>query len=180
MNKKLWIAGYFFITLSVLSCIAYMTVKVDPFFHFHKPLTDKYFYSLNNERSQNDGIEKHFEYQGLITGTSMTENFKTSEAESLWGATFIKVPFSGGTMKEINDNLVVALQHNPDLRVIIRSIEMNHFLDDFSVFSLLNFVTSTSIAFGKIDGKTLQCGCVAKSKIAANTTRAHRLFGVFY
>ena len=81
----LWLIGYLLLVFVALGLVASKTIHVDPFFHFHKPYISEYFYPLNNQRSQNNGIVKHFDYTGLITGTSMTENFKTSEAESLWG-----------------------------------------------------------------------------------------------
>ena len=77
------------------------------------------FELLNNERSQNNGISKHFNYDALITGTSMTENFKCSEMDSIFGTNSIKVPFSGGTYKEINDNVRVGLKNNSELRIVV-------------------------------------------------------------
>lgn len=124
-----WIILYFAIVGGLLVIIGSWTYRVDPFFHFHKPKTDSYFYPLNNQRSQNDGIVRNFEYDGLITGTSMAENFKTSEAEKFFGGNFIKVPYSGGSYKEINDNLKVALSHNNNLNKIIRGLDMGKFFD---------------------------------------------------
>ena len=73
MKRKavLWIAGYFILVLAVLVPIAVLTVRVDPFFHYHKPDTGAYFYKLDNQRSQNDGILRNFDYTGMITGTSL-------------------------------------------------------------------------------------------------------------
>ena len=73
---------------------------IDPFFHYHAPLAIME-YPLRNERYQNDGIVKHFQYDAIITGSSMTQNFKTSEFDELFGVTSIKVPFSGGSYKEL-------------------------------------------------------------------------------
>ena len=126
----LWLAGYFFLISAALGLAAFKTVRVDPFFHFHKPYTNEYFYVLDNQRSQNNGIERHFDYTGLITGTSMAENFKTSDAEKLWGASFIKVAFSGGSYKEINDNVEAALRYNPKLKIVIRGLDMGKFIED--------------------------------------------------
>ena len=83
-----WLMGFILLTVVALGLIAANIIHIDPFFHYHKPDTDKYFYSLNNQRSQNDGIVKHFDYTGLITGTSMTENFSNSEAENCESALF--------------------------------------------------------------------------------------------
>ena len=125
-----WLTGYFLLIFVALGLIATKTIDIDPFFHYHKPKTNEYFYILNNQRSQNDGIIKRFDYTGLITGTSMTENFKASEAEALWGGTFIKVPFSGGSNKEINDNIEMALRYNPNLSIVIRGLDFAMFMDE--------------------------------------------------
>jgi hypothetical protein len=129
-EAKLWIIGYLILVLGALTVVGYFVVKIDPFFHYHKPDTDTYHYTLNNQRSQNDGIVKHFDYDALITGTSMTENFKTSEMDEIFGTKSIKVPFSGGRYKEINDNVAVALAHNPNLKTIIRGLDMGMFFTD--------------------------------------------------
>ena len=76
--KKLWVIGYLIIVIAALAAAATTVIATDPFFHFHAPNTDAYFYPLNNQRSQNDGISRNFEYEGLITGTSMTENLMSS------------------------------------------------------------------------------------------------------
>ena len=130
MKVKTWLIGWFVIVFILMFFIALNVYKVDPFFHYHKPQTEQYFYSLDNERSQNDGICKHFDYDAIITGTSMTENFKTSEMNEIFGVNSIKVPFAGGSYKEINDNLEVALKYNKDLKIIIRGLDYYRLLDD--------------------------------------------------
>ena len=105
-----------------------MTIVIDPYFHYHKPLSGLQ-YPINNQRYQNDGIIKHFDYDAIITGSSMTENFKTSEFDELFGVNSIKVPFSGGSFKEINNNLETAVKWNSDLKVIIRCLDHRRLLD---------------------------------------------------
>jgi len=129
-KSRIWIIGYFICTISAILYVGMLVYKIDPFFHYKKPLTDQYFYRLDNQRSQNNGIVKHFDYDALITGTSMTENFKTSEMDALFGTTSIKVSFSGGTYKEVNDNIRVALSSNPHLKTVIRGLDMEYFLHD--------------------------------------------------
>lgn len=129
-QKSQWyLIEFFAIVFFALGIVGKYVVEVDPFFHYHKPDIEKYYYTLDNQRSQNDGISKRFDYNMLITGTSMTENFKTTEANEIWaeeGANAIKVPYSGGSYKEINDNLVKALEHNTKLHTIIRALDMNY------------------------------------------------------
>lgn len=129
-KAKIWLSGYFILVIGMLSIVAYWTVKVDPFFHYHKPDIDKYFYVLDNQRSQNDGILKNFDYNAIIIGTSMTENFKTSEMDKIFDTNSIKVPFAGGRYKEINDNVAVGLSHNSKLKTIVRGLDMDFFIID--------------------------------------------------
>ncbi|MCR5421893.1 MAG: hypothetical protein K6E98_12920 [Lachnospiraceae bacterium] len=130
MNSKLWIVGFLSFTIVPLSIVASWVVKVDPFFHYHMPYTQTYFYELYNQRSQNNGISRNFDYEGLITGTSMVENFKTTDVEKVFGYKFVKVPYSGGTYKEINDNIKLALDHNQELKVVIRGLDMMKFIEE--------------------------------------------------
>ncbi len=129
-NPKIWILIYLIMVTGALVLAAIQVIRVDPFFHYHLPDTDSYYYILNNERNQNDGITKRFNYDALITGTSMTENFKTSEMDEIFGTNSIKVPYSGAMYKEINDNLIVALKHNQNLKTIIRGLDMGYFIVD--------------------------------------------------
>ena len=130
-NKSiLWLVSFFAVVIAALSLIAANVVQVDPYFHYQKPSTDVYFYPLDDQRSQNDGIVRHFDYTGLITGSSMTENFKTSEAKALWGGDFIKVPVADGSFRDISDNVVAALRSNPELTIVIRGLDMDGFLED--------------------------------------------------
>lgn len=130
MRSKTWVIGWGILVLFLFGGIGSLVYKVDPFIHYHAPDTTTYYYELNNERSQNDGICKYFAYDALITGTSMTENFKTSEFDEIFGVTSIKVPYSGGSYKEINDNLKNALSHNSELKIILRGLDMGKFFDE--------------------------------------------------
>ncbi|MEH2957501.1 hypothetical protein [Candidatus Merdisoma sp. JLR.KK006] len=118
LNKKWSIAvlGSVFLLLTVLGTV---TVVVDPYFHYHAPL-DSLEYPIQDERYQNDGIVKHFEYDAIITGSSMVQNFKTTEFGGLFHINAIKIPFSGGSYKEINENLERAVEANPDIQLVIR------------------------------------------------------------
>lgn len=111
-------------TMICLILFALSVIIIDPYFHYHAPI-EGHSYRIGNERYQNNGIVRHFEYDAIITGTSMTENFKTSEMDALFGTNSIKVPYAGGSYKEINDNLLVALKNNPDIRMIVLGVDTN-------------------------------------------------------
>ncbi len=128
MKSKKWLTGYFCIVLVLLGVIGVMIYEIDPYFHYHYPHTEEYYYELSNERYQNDGIMKHFDYDAVITGTSMTEQFKTSELDALFGTQSIKIPYSGATYKEIHDSLKTALRYQPELKMVVWGLDMNKFL----------------------------------------------------
>ena len=129
LSVKKWLAGMLAVALVIIISVACVIIYVDPYFHYHGPQAALY-YELNNERSQNDGIIRHFDYDGMIIGTSMSENFKTSEAEELWGGSFIKVSFAGGTYKEQNDNIARAIKYNPDLKIVIRPLDYAYLMNE--------------------------------------------------
>lgn len=129
-NNRLWLLVWVSTVVVLSGSLCAVTAYFDPYFHYHKPHIDKFFYTLDNQRSQNDGIIKNFDYEMIITGTSMTENFKTSEADALFGCRSIKVPYEGGSFKEINDNLKLALASNPNIKIIIRSLDSYIFVND--------------------------------------------------
>lgn len=166
MKARKWLICWMMLVLLALIFLGKYVYDVDPYFHYHKPNLDKYFYILNNERSQNDGIVKHFEYDAMITGTSMTENFKVSEMNTLWGCNAVKTAFSGGSYKEINDNIVRALKANPNLKMVIRGLDMMAFLEkadamrndlgnyptylyDYNPFNDVKYLLNRDVIFGR-------------------------------
>lgn len=99
----------------------------DPYFHFHGPISG-ISYRLYEERYINDGISRNFEFDTLVTGTSMAQNFKTSEVENLFGGVAVKETFSGSGFQETSENIDRALQRNKELKTIIWSCEYNGFI----------------------------------------------------
>ena len=126
---KRWCVSFLCMTMLLLLAGGSINGIVDPYFHYHKPLAGLE-YAIYDERYQNDGIVKHFDYDAILTGTSMTENFKTSEFDALFQTESIKVPFSGATYKEINENLERATKANPEIRYIVRGLDYNSFSAD--------------------------------------------------
>lgn len=121
-TEKSWMLISLTLTAVILAAAAVLTAVVDPCFHFHEPLKSLQ-YPLKNQRYQNDGIVRHFDYDAIITGSSLTENFKASEFNELFGVNAVKVCYSGSTYKEINDNLAAAVRHNPKLKVVLRGLD---------------------------------------------------------
>lgn len=121
MKKKVNITTFFIILLIPLMLVMLLVVITDPFFHYHRPLNK--YYPLTDERYQNDGIVKHFDYEAMICGTSLTQNFKTSEFEKLFGLPCIKTTFAGGSFKEVDQLVKTAKENNPDLKIVVRCLD---------------------------------------------------------
>lgn len=123
-NAKKWFFTFLIVQTGILLLIMISMVIVDPYFHYHKPVPG-ISYRLYEERYINDGISKHFDYNAMITGTSMTQNFKTSEFDALFGVKSIKVPFSGGGFEEISENMESALKYNDNLKIVLMGLDYN-------------------------------------------------------
>ncbi len=106
----------------ILALAAAATAVIDPLFHFHAPL-EGMSYAITDERYQNDGVVRHFDYDAIVTGTSMTENFKTSEFNELFGVNAVKVSYSGATFRELRENLERAFETHPDIKCVLFSLD---------------------------------------------------------
>lgn len=127
--SKKWVIIFLISFLTVLMLAGGFIAIIDPYFHYHKPLSwPKYL--LDNERYQNNGVMRNFDYDAIITGSSMTECFKPSELDELFGVNAIKVPYAGGSYKEVNDNLALAVRYNPDIKMIVRCLDCNRFFNE--------------------------------------------------
>lgn len=128
-NAKKWFAACMAALAGTIVLMVFVFWIFDPYFHFHKPFSFV-SYRLYDERYINDGISRHFEYDTIITGTSMAQNFKTSEADALFGVRSVKETFSGAGYRELSDNLERALRRNRDLKTVIWTMDANAILRD--------------------------------------------------
>lgn len=85
--------GFLLITAMVI------TIVVDPFFHYHKPL-EGFAYQVDNQLTQNPGMAEHMDYDSVILGSSMTVNFETDWFRDLMGLNTIKLSYSGAFPKD--------------------------------------------------------------------------------
>ena len=124
MNKK-WIVWTLAALVIALVLYASVTVYIDPLFHYHAPLP-QYQYPIEDERYQNDGILRHFEYDGIITGTSLSERFKTSVADKLFNANFGKGGLAGSCFWEQHERLERAFKSNDKIKYVIRTLDADN------------------------------------------------------
>lgn len=129
MSNKLYAKLVIGITLVICIVLGSMTAIIDPLFHFHAPL-EILSYDFLDERYMNDGISRHFDYDAIIIGTSLTESIKPSSVDEIFETHSIKIPYSGGRYKEINNALCRALEYNPSTKIVFRCLDSNLLLND--------------------------------------------------
>ncbi len=124
---KKWFLKCILTIVLLLLLIASAVVFADPYFHYHKPFSFL-SYRLYEERYTNDGIGRHFDYDAIITGTSMAQNFKPSEMDALLGTKAVKMPFSGAGYQELSENLARALERNDKIKTVLWAVDYNGLL----------------------------------------------------
>ena len=85
--------------LTLFGGVTALVLYVDPFFHYHAPLTS-FPYLVDNQLSQNPGMAEHMTYDSVILGSSMTVNFNTHWFEEQLGLNTIKLNYSGAYPKD--------------------------------------------------------------------------------
>lgn len=126
-NAKKWFKKYIWMLLGTLFFIGLIVFIVDPYFHYHAPFSF-ISYRLYEERYTNDGITRHFDYDAIITGTSMSQNFKTTEMDEIFGTKSVKEPFSGAGYQELSQNLERALSKGKGLKMVLWMVDYNGLL----------------------------------------------------
>lgn len=124
MQVKKWLIATGTTLLCLLFFFGSITVWVDPLFHYHKPLKG-WAYTLAYQRYVTDGILRNWDYDAIIIGSSMTEQFKASQADQLFGTNTVKVPLSGASFKEVNDRLERAFKSNCGIKLIVRCLDFD-------------------------------------------------------
>lgn len=132
MTGSKWFRTMLITVMGLLLLTIAVTVYVDPYFHYHAPNAN-ISYRLYEERYINDGIGRNFSFDAIITGTSMVQNFKTSEMDELFGTKAVKMPFSGAAYKEVSDNLSRTLKRNPDVTDVVWCLDYNGLMRQYDV-----------------------------------------------
>lgn len=125
-------------------CIAAIIV-IDPAFQYHKSILGiKPVYS--NERYQNSGIIKNYDYDSVVLGSSVTANFRASQFDELFGGKTVKLTFPGGCFKDFDSALSLAYQTH-DIKRVFWSIDPKILMTKYDEQStpLPDFLYNTSV-----------------------------------
>lgn len=114
MCKKFFL-GFISVACCTLLIIGSTVCAIDPFNHYHanKDMT-KIIYQM--PYYQNIGIAKHTEYDTLITGTSMTQNFRANHFDEKFNCKAIRLSFDGGVLSDFCTLLRSATESNCNLK----------------------------------------------------------------
>lgn len=118
----------------LLTCIAGLVVVVDPFFQYHKPIPG-WNYAIENQLSQNAGMIKHFDYDSVILGSSMTTNFDTDLFDDLFDIYSLKLCTNAAQPKDIAIMLSELNEYHPDLNMVFFNIDPHNYTAEPEVTS---------------------------------------------
>lgn len=112
MNGNRFIKATISMTLVLLLLIGALTIVVDPLFQYHKP-----WFGLKpsfiNERYQNAGVAKNFDFDNVIIGSSMSENFRISDVNDIFGGDTVKLSLSGSGCLDWTYELRILKERKP-------------------------------------------------------------------
>lgn len=97
MSGKKFVRLSLILTAAMLAFIAAANIVIDPLFQYHKPWFGMEPV-ITNERYQNAGVIKHFDFDNAILGTSLSENFRVSEVNNIFGGSSAKLTMYGSSI----------------------------------------------------------------------------------
>lgn len=100
MSKNRFIKMFFIQALVLLLAAGLLVVIFDPFYHYHKPIGSMKAVVTKSEH-QCIGTIRHFDYDAIIMGSSIAENYNNHWFDEAFGGTTIKGIKSGGTTVEL-------------------------------------------------------------------------------
>jgi hypothetical protein len=95
---KTWSLTVLALTLACMAALMALNFTIDPLQFYRKADYPPHF--STQQRYQNPGLAKNYEYDTIIIGTSMTENFLPSYVNKQLGVKAMKLSMSGATAKE--------------------------------------------------------------------------------
>lgn len=112
MNAKRFARLSVSLVLVLLIFVAAITIAIDPLFQYHKP-----WFGLKpvvtNERYQNAGVAKTFDYENVIIGNSLSENFYVSDVEKVFGGRTVKLTAAGSHTADWKYSLDILKNKSP-------------------------------------------------------------------
>lgn len=136
---------------------------VDPYYQYHLPLKGFQISETAGEEYQNPGLLKQLNYENVIVGSSMTENFKVSEVNEFLNTNSIKVSIGGSSTQNYLKELELAYRYN-DIKSVIYGLDnyvfntnyddnfrkLREYLLDENYFNDINYLLNKDVIFKDI------------------------------
>ena len=120
------ICGILFVLLTVASAVHY----VDPYFQYHVPREDLvYNMEMNSFSYYNAGIAKNFEYDTVVTGSSMSRAMLPSYIDEKFHCKTVKLSMAEARGKDY-EILFSVLEDNTNLKRVIMGLDTFAFIVD--------------------------------------------------
>lgn len=100
IQSKRFVVLWLLTVLLVFAAVCAVVVLIDPYFHYHLPwfgLETVFF----DERYQNPGLAKNAEYDSIIAGSSMSQNFDSKWFEDGFNTRAVNLSYKGATIENI-------------------------------------------------------------------------------
>ena len=97
MTRKCWTMLTLFLLILSLGAILGAVFVFDPFEVYHRAWFHIPPIENSTQNYSNAGIAKSYDYDSVVIGSSMTENFSPYLLEKQLGGSFIKLPINAGT-----------------------------------------------------------------------------------
>lgn len=131
MKAKKWIKLLILILILNIIIVASVNYLVDPFQLYRVKTFYPVSFDIKDQRYKNAGFSKNYDFNSLILGTSMTENFVINEVEEILNfSKVIKLCISGGTGKEQNITLQTAIDNNKHLKNVLWGLDIFSFIGE--------------------------------------------------
>lgn len=113
-------------TAAALACVAAFNARIDPYQQYHLARPGEARYPRGLQRQIDPGLAKNADYDFVITGSSLMENYTLSQVDRACGAKSINLSLSAVSAFEQRKILEVALAHRAPRRVMM-SLDYNSF-----------------------------------------------------
>lgn len=111
--------------LLLIGCFVYLE---DPFFHYHVPYFGEEAY-MDYALYQTPGAADHLQYDAVIVGSSMTENFRASWFDEM-DLKLLKLSYSGAEFKDYETILEHVFNSGNDIKFVLTDINEFQLLSD--------------------------------------------------
>jgi len=126
VKVKQWSKSLIIYGIVSLCIILLFNYSIDPFQHYRKAKIYTFNYS-GNQRYLNPGLAKNYDFNSIIIGTSMTENFTLDRTKMIMHNP-IKLSIAGGKAYEFKQILEIAFaSHN--IQTVLFGLDVYSFLN---------------------------------------------------